>query len=41
MNPWQLLLDLLGGVLNFFYQIIPNLGVAIILRGAKVRAGHS
>ncbi len=31
MNPWQLLLDLLGGVLNFFYQIIPNLGVAIIL----------
>ena len=31
MNPWNLLLDLLGGVLNFFYQIIPNLGVAIIL----------
>lgn len=31
MNPWNLLLDLLGGVLNFFYQIIPNLGVAVIL----------
>ena len=31
MIPWNLLLDLLGGVLNFFYQIIPNLGVAIIL----------
>ncbi len=31
MNPWNLLLDLLGGVLNFFYQIIPNLGIAIIL----------
>ena len=31
MNPGNLLLDLLGGVLNFFYQIIPNLGVAIIL----------
>ena len=30
MNPWNLLLDLLGGVLNFFYQIIPNLGIAII-----------
>ena len=31
MNPWNLLLDLLGGVLNFFYQFIPNLGIAIIL----------
>ena len=35
MNPWNLLLDLLGGVLNFFYQILPgpmqNLGIAIIL----------
>lgn len=31
MNPWNLLLDLLGGVLNFFYQIIPNLGISIIL----------
>ncbi|MEN8112832.1 MAG: YidC/Oxa1 family membrane protein insertase [Actinomycetota bacterium] len=38
MNPWTLLLDLLGGVLNFFYQILPagmpdffgRLGVAII-----------
>jgi len=30
VNPWNLLLDLLGGVLNFFYQIIPNLGIAII-----------
>jgi YidC/Oxa1 family membrane protein insertase len=31
VNPWNLLLDLLGGVLNFFYQIIPNLGIAIIM----------
>jgi YidC/Oxa1 family membrane protein insertase len=31
VNPWTLLLDLLGGVLNFFYQFIPNLGIAIIL----------
>ncbi len=35
MNPWNLLLDLIGGVLNFFYQILPgslqNLGIAIIL----------
>lgn len=31
MNPWQALLDVIGGVLNFFYQIIPNLGIAIIL----------
>jgi len=39
LNPWTLLLDLLGGVLNFFYQIIPDgvpdvfgpLGLAIIL----------
>jgi len=31
VNPWNLLLDLLGGVLNFFYQFIPNLGIAIIL----------
>ena len=31
MNPWQALLDVLGGVLNFFYQIIPSLGIAIIL----------
>ena len=31
MNPWQALLDVLGGVLNFFYQIIPSLGISIIL----------
>ena len=37
MNPWNLLLNLLGGVLDFFYQLLPkiglepNLGVAIIL----------
>jgi YidC/Oxa1 family membrane protein insertase len=31
VNPWQALLDVLGGVLNFFYQIIPNLGISIIL----------
>lgn len=31
MNPWTLLLQLLGSALNFFYQIIPNLGIAIVL----------
>ena len=30
MNPWQLLLDLLGGILAFFYDLIPNYGVSII-----------
>ncbi len=30
MNPWTLLLNLLGGVLAFFYDLIPNYGVAII-----------
>lgn len=31
MNPWTLLQQLLGSALNFFYQIIPNLGIAIML----------
>ncbi len=31
MNPWTLLNQLLGDALDFFYQIIPNLGIAIIL----------
>ena len=31
MNPWQMLLDLLGGILAFFYGIIPEYGIAIIL----------
>jgi len=37
VNPWTLLLNLLGAVLDFFYQLLPkvglepNLGVAIIL----------
>ena len=31
MNPWQLLLDLLGGILSFFYDIVPEYGIAIIL----------
>ncbi len=31
MNPWQLLLDLLGSVLSFYYDIIPEYGIAIIL----------
>lgn len=31
MNPWNLLLNILGGVLAFFYQIIPVYGIAIIL----------
>lgn len=29
-NPWTLLLNLLGGILSFFYDIIPEYGVAII-----------
>ncbi len=29
-NPWTLLLNLLGGTLSFFYDIVPNYGVAII-----------
>jgi YidC/Oxa1 family membrane protein insertase len=28
---WDQLIDLLGATLNFFYQIFPNLGIAIIL----------
>ena len=31
MNPWTLLQQLLGDALNFFYQIIPNLGISIML----------
>lgn len=31
MNPWTALLDLLGSILAFFYSLIPNYGVAIIL----------
>jgi len=31
MNPWQMLLDLLGGILAFFYNIVPEYGIAIIL----------
>ena len=31
MNPWNLLLELLGNVLAFFYSIVPNYGVAVIL----------
>lgn len=31
MNPWTLLVDLLGSVLAFFYQIIPVYGISIIL----------
>lgn len=30
MNPWNLLLSLLGGILAFFYDIIPNYGISII-----------
>lgn len=30
MNPWNLLLSLLGGILAFFYDIVPNYGIAII-----------
>ena len=30
-NPWTLLLSLLGGTLSFFYDIVPEYGVAIIL----------
>lgn len=31
MNPWTLLLNLLGGGLSFFYDLIPEYGIAIIL----------
>jgi YidC/Oxa1 family membrane protein insertase len=31
MNPWNLLLDIIGTILAFFYQIIPSYGIAIIL----------
>ena len=31
MNPWTLLLNLLGGGLAFFYDLIPEYGIAIIL----------
>jgi YidC/Oxa1 family membrane protein insertase len=31
MNPWNLLLELLGNVMAFFFTIVPNYGVAVIL----------
>ncbi len=31
MNPWTLLLNALGSALSFFYDIIPEYGIAIIL----------
>ena len=31
MNPWQLLLDLLGSILSFYYDLIPEYGISIIL----------
>jgi len=31
VNPWNLLLDIIGTILAFFYQIIPSYGIAIIL----------
>lgn len=31
MNPWTWLLSILGGILSFFYDIIPEYGIAIIL----------
>jgi YidC/Oxa1 family membrane protein insertase len=31
MNPWNLLLDIIGTILAFFYQIIPSYGIAIVL----------
>ncbi len=31
MNPWTALLDLLGTILAFFYSLVPNYGVAIVL----------
>ena len=30
MNPWTLLVNLLGSTLSFFYDIIPEYGIAII-----------
>ena len=31
MNPWNLLLSILGSTLAFFYDIVPEYGIAIIL----------
>jgi YidC/Oxa1 family membrane protein insertase len=31
MNPWTLLLNVLGGTLSFFYDVIPEYGISIIL----------
>lgn len=31
MNPWTALLELLGTILAFFYDLIPNYGVSVIL----------
>ena len=31
MNPWTALLNLLGSILAFFYSIVPNYGVAVIM----------
>lgn len=31
LNPWELLLSLLGNLLSFFYDIIPEYGISIIL----------
>ena len=31
MNPWTLLLNALGSALSFFYDIVPEYGIAIIL----------
>jgi len=30
MNPWTLLVNLLGGTLSFFYDILPEYGISII-----------
>ena len=31
MNPFTLLQEVLGGTLSFFYSLLPNYGIAIIL----------
>ena len=31
MNPWTALVNLLGSSVAFFYSLVPNYGVAIIL----------
>ena len=31
MNPWTALLNLLGSILAFFYSLVPNYGISVVL----------